>query len=598
MKTMKTRRKWFPAFLILLLCIFCPKGHLANASTLQLMVEYDETTPTNALEVKINVTTDSELTMFKYDYARVSNSRYFTQVEENGTAIIKNSAGEYSFTVKENGYISVFAMNKTGEEALHVFRVNNIDSEEPELTITSEPVDDFRFVTLKAIDNESYNVTLQYTEGAYGDPSDDIWKTAEVFRNEAYLFLNNGKYTFLATDEAGNTAVIIRHLGNEEASDDSSDAESEIEQEFRAVWISYLEFNSNGYTKKEFQKHVRTMFDEVAARNMNAVIVHVRPFGDAMYDSDYFPWSRYVSGKQGKDPGFDPLTIMVTEAHKRGLEFHAWINPYRVTSSSTNVKDLSKDNPARIYRTDSFKKNDRNVLTYSGKLYYNPSVEEVQTLIINGIKEIVENYDVDGIHFDDYFYPTLGKNFTSNFDAKEYNVYKNFQINRGKEYMSIADWRRDNVNTLVKNIYSAIKEINPDVVFGISPGGFMDALKADDKYYVDFETWLSHDGYIDYLCPQLYWSNDHDIYPYNEILERFIDAAVNPDVKLYVGIGAYKAGLTTEGTEWYKNKNVLRNMIRDARNTGQVDGFALYSYRYLISKKDHAAIKNMMKEFK
>ena len=162
--------------------------------------------------------------------------------------------------------------------------------------------------------------------------------------------------------------------------------------------------------------------------------------------------------------------------------------------------------------------------------------------------------------------------------------------------MSIADWRRDNVNTLVKNIYSAIKKINPEVVFGISPGGFMDALKADDKYYVDFETWLGHDGYIDYLCPQLYWSNDHSIYPYNDILDRFLAVPKNPDVKFYVGVAAYKAGLKTEGNAWKNSAYVLRDMIRYARKTENVDGFILYRYEYLISKKNHKAIINMFKE--
>ena len=594
MKKNKTNCKWILMLLVILLCVFWPhNSFIAKASALQLNVEYDEKTVTNALDIKVIPSSDSDITVLKYAYARVAKSIYFTQFEENGTTIEKNEAGEYIFTAEKSGYISIFAMNEAGEEALHVFQVKNIDSEEPTISITSEELENFFFVAAQTTDNVSYRVSLRYVEGAYGDATDEIWKTADEYCNEAYLLLNEGKYSFLATDEAGNTSIVVQRFGETKEQENN-----EADKEFRAVWISYLEFDSKGYTKKEFQKHIRTMFDEVVAMNMNAVIVHVRPFGDAMYDSDYFPWSRYVSGTQGKDPGFDPLSIMVKEAHTRGLEFHAWLNPYRVTSSSTNVKDLSKDNPARIYRTDSFKKNDRNVLTYSGKLYYNPAVEEVQTLIINGIKEIVENYDVDGIHFDDYFYPSLGKNFTKNFDYKEYEVYKNFQVNRGKDYMSIADWRRNNVNTLVKNIYSSIKEINPDVVFGISPGGFMDALKADDKYYVDFETWLGYDGYIDYLCPQLYWSNDHDIYPYNEILDRFIETAINPDVKLYVGIGAYKAGIKTEGTAWYKNKNVLRNMIRDARETGCVDGFALYSYRYLISKKDHAAIKNMMKEFK
>ena len=581
------RIKWILlAVLVVLLGVTLPKQTPANASALQLTATYDKLTPSNCLEIKLSVESTSELSMLKYTNKRISNSRHFTKYAQNGTPIEKNEAGEYVFYVTENGYYSVFAMNANGEEALISFKINTIDTTAPELSVTEKQLQNIYSVSFSAKDDSAYPVTLRYVEGAFASVEDDVWDNAATYSNNVTLTLKEGKYTFAATDIAGNTHVIIRRFGEQDTS----------EEEFRAVWISYLEFKSTGYTEKEFRKHVQTMFNEVCERNMNAVVVHVRPFGDAMYESDYFPWSRYVSGKQGKDPGFDPLEIMVEEAHARGLEFHAWLNPYRVTSGSTDVKTLSTDNPARIYRTDSSKKNDRYVLTYSGNLYYNPSVKQVQTLITNGIKEIVRNYDVDGIHFDDYFYPSLGKNFTSNFDAKEYEDYKDKQIARNKEYMSIADWRRDNVNTLVKNIYSEIKKINPEVDFGISPGGFMDALKADDKYYVDFETWLGHDGYIDYLCPQLYWSNDHSIYPYNDILDRFLAVPKNPDVKFYVGVAAYKAGLKTEGNAWKNSANVLRNMIRYARNTENVDGFILYRYEYLISKKNHKAIINMFKE--
>lgn len=576
------------AFVVFICVFFAGRSIPAKASSLHISASYNTYRKTNALEVKVSVTGSSKLTMLKYDYARVANSRYFLNKNNNGTSITKNENGEYTFYVTKNGYVSIFAKNTLGEEDLLVFKISNIDSVAPELTVTAKDYGSTQLISLKATDESSSMVKIRYVKGAYASPSDDIWASAKTYYNQASLTLDEGKYTFIATDDAGNENVLIQRFGE---TTDTSD-------EFRAVWIAYLDFKTTGYTKNEFKKHIETMFNEASAMNMNAVVVHVRPFGDAMYESDYFPWSRYVSGKQGKAPGFDPLEIMVEEAHKRGLEFHAWLNPYRITSSSTNVYDLSSDNPARIYRTDKNTANDRNVLTYDGKLYYNPSSEEVQTLIINGIKEIVENYNVDGIHFDDYFYPTLGKNFTKNFDAKEYESYKSKEISQKKDYMSISDWRRNNVNILVKNIYSAVKDIDPNVIFGISPGGFMDSLKADDKYYVDFETWLGHDGYIDYLCPQLYWSNDHSIYPFNNILDRFIAAAKNPDVKLYVGVGAYKAGIKTEGTDWYKNANVLRNMIRYARKTKEVDGFIIYSYKYLISKRNHTAIINMLKEFK
>lgn len=576
------------AIILLFSIVFFSQKSYANASTLHISAEYDTHTLTSAMEVKLSVTSSSDLVMLKYAYARVGLSRYFTLHEENGYPIAKNEEGIYSFHVTQNGYVSVFAKNTAGEEFLLKFNVQNIDTVAPELSVTTEAYSDMFFVNVLAQDDRSDSVSIQYVEGAYGSASDNIWHNAQSFRDEKTLYLKPGKYTFLAKDSAGNKNIDILKFGGENIS----------EEEFRAVWISYLDFKTTGYTKDEFQTKIQTMFDDVKKMKMNAVVVHVRPFGDAFYPSEYFPWSRYVSGKQGKHPGFDPLEIMINEAHERGLEFHAWLNPYRITSSSTNIYDLSADNPARIYRTDKKTSNDRNVLSFGGKLYYNPSVKEVQTLIVDGIKEIVTNYDVDGIHFDDYFYPTLGNNFTNNFDAKEYNSYKNKKLSLNGNYMTIMDWRRDNVNTLIRTIYAAVKEINPEVEFGVSPGGFLDALKADDKYYVDFETWLSHDGYIDYLCPQLYWSNDHSIYPFNNTLERFIKAVKNPDVKLYVGVGAYKAGIKSEGTDWYKNAFVLRDMIRYARQTNNVDGYILYSYKDIMAKRKHSAIINLLREFK
>lgn len=582
--------RWFLIAVVIITFVFLGSNYASAATSLKLSAQYDSSTYKKELEIVLNISSSSDVSVVKYLDAQIMNSTYFTKYPQKGTAVKKNKKGQYSFIVKENGTYSVYAANKSGEETLLTLKIRNIDNEAPTLSVESKNFTGYSSVDLRATDNVYGNVSVKYVQGAHSDFNDSVWKTAPSFQNEENLFISPGKYSFLLTDPAGNARVIIENIG--------ASANIEDNDEFKAVWIAYLAFKTSGYTKQEFTEHIENMYDDVVAMNMNAVVVHVRPFGDAMYDSKYFPWSKYVSGKQGKDPGFDPLEIMIKEAHERGLEFHAWLNPYRVTSSSTNVMDLSADNPARIYLTDQYKGNDRNVLAYDGKLYYNPASTQVQNLIVNGIKEIVENYDVDGIHFDDYFYPSLGKKFTKNFDAQEYNEYARRQRINQEEALSIADWRRENVNKLVKRIYSSVKAINSDVVFGISPGGFIDALRADDKYYVDFETWLGYDGYIDYLCPQLYWSNDHRIYPFNDVLNRFIKAAVNPDVKLYVGVGAYKAGIKTEGTEWYQNKNVLRNMIQYARSTGNVDGFILYSYNYLISKKDNQAIKNMLKEFK
>jgi uncharacterized lipoprotein YddW (UPF0748 family) len=348
-----------------------------------------------------------------------------------------------------------------------------------------------------------------------------------------------------------------------------------------------------GFTQERFEGLIDEMFDNVKDLNMNAVVVHVRPFGDAMYPSEYFPWSKYISGTQGKDPGFDPLEYMVSAAHERDLEFHAWINPYRVTNNTTDVSTLSKDNMARIWRTYKSVEDNRKILSFGGGLYFNPSDIWVQDLIIEGIKEIVENYDVDGIHFDDYFYPTLGSNYKKNFDYKEYNEYYDWCKENNLKPNSIANWRRINVNRLVEEVYQTIKDVDASVEFGISPGGFLDYLQRDDRFYIDIKTWLSKPGYVDYICPQLYWTFSNKQYPFDKILDRWLALRTNMDVKMYVGIATYRSG-STEEPDWKNNPYVLKNMIEYGRETGLVDGFLYFRYDYFYKKATQKGVNNLL----
>lgn len=374
-------------------------------------------------------------------------------------------------------------------------------------------------------------------------------------------------------------------------------------KEFNAVWISYLEFNDRlkdpetgalGFTEQRFHAVIDEMFDQVVELGMNAVVVHVRPFGDAFYPSNQFPWSKYISGAQGKDPGFDPLAYMVEAAHDRQLQFHAWINPFRVSSGSTDANSLSKDNRARKWMTSKQEEQRRRVISYGGSLYYNPSEDWVRHIIRSGVKEIVENYDVDGIHFDDYFYPTLGKNFKKNFDAPEYKLYTDWAKENGAKAMSIQDWRRDNVNRLIKIIYKTVKKADDDMVFGISPGGFLDYLLMDDRYYCDIETWLTKPGYVDYIAPQLYWSFSHSRFPYDKTLDRWLSIRKNEDVKVYVGIAVYKAG-SKEDAEWKSDTKILRKQIEYGRKTKQVDGFIYFRHDFFFRKATKKGVDNLLK---
>ena len=369
--------------------------------------------------------------------------------------------------------------------------------------------------------------------------------------------------------------------------------------EYRAFWLSYYDFSAyrSAYPQRNASTF-RTWFSGVAknGRNlgMNTIIVQVRPFSDALYQSRYYPWSAVISGKQGTNPGFDPLRIMTQVAHQEGLRIEAWVNPYRVTSSSTNYYALARNNPARKWHAN--KSTRRNVLSYRGQLYYNPSKKSVRTLIVNGVQEIAANYDVDGIHMDDYFYPSFGYgNVRTAFDAREYN-----KSAEKKQGVSIADYRRKQVNTLVKRIYQAVKATKPGVTFGISPAGDPSELTSDYAHYVDYRTWLSSSSYIDYICPQIYWGFKHTNCQFDKITRKWVSAAQGSPVKLYLGIAVYKSGHNVgsnsrEKKEWKSDANVLKKQIAYGRNKN-VDGFAFFDYSDLISKASKNAVKKMKTE--
>ncbi|MCD4836215.1 family 10 glycosylhydrolase [Merdimmobilis hominis] len=342
-----------------------------------------------------------------------------------------------------------------------------------------------------------------------------------------------------------------------------------VSGEVRAIWISYLDFNSllKGRTQAQFTANIQGAFDNIKEMGLNTVFVQVRPYGDALYDSDYFPWSHTITGTEGVNPGYDPLAIMVKEAHARGLSIEAWINPYRVRHSGTTAA-LSSDNQAQKWLSAG---SDSVVKTAVG-IYYNPGSEEARQLIVDGVKEIVANYNVDGIHFDDYFYPTTD----ASFDSGTYAAYQN-----SGGTLSLADWRRENVNILVRQTYAAIKSINPSVKFGISPQGNMS--NNYNVQYSDVAKWISTSGYVDYICPQVYFGFQNSTNPYDATVQKFNGMITAPGVDLYVGLAPYKIG--TEDTwagegknEWINGENILARMVGSARKNGHYKGFALYRY--------------------
>jgi len=343
--------------------------------------------------------------------------------------------------------------------------------------------------------------------------------------------------------------------------------------EVRAVWIIYMELQSmlNGKTKSQFRSNIGAAFDNIADLGLNTVFVHVRSHSDAFYDSDIFPWSAYCTGTEGEDPGYDPLEIMVEEAHDRGLSIEAWVNPYRVKSTSDTSK-ICKSSPAYDWLDT-----DKVVVLSGNGIFYNPADEDVIELIVEGVKEIVQNYDVDGVHFDDYFYPTTN----ASFDEDYYDDY----VDDGGT-MGLAAWRRDNVNRMIKRVYKAIKSVDSGCRFGISPAGNMN--NNYDSLYCDVYTWVQNKGYIDYICPQIYFGFQNGSMPYLDVLETFDEMISVSSVELISGLAAYKIGkkdtYAGDGAkEWTKSTDILARQVEAARDASHYGGFSIYSYTALFA---------------
>ena len=321
---------------------------------------------------------------------------------------------------------------------------------------------------------------------------------------------------------SSNKSSVTSNKGNSKKGNNSS-TQSADTMNYRAVWLSYLEFNSyrksvKNNNESSFRKFYKHILQQIKTIGCNRIIVQVRPFGDALYASDYFPWAACISGTQGKNPGYDPLKIMTEMSHKEGISIEAWINPYRI-SSGNSIRSLSKTNPARKWF--SVQNTKRNILSYEGSLYYNPSSESVRNLIIQGVKEIVQNYNVDGIHMDDYFYPypNPGEDFPDHVSFAQY----------GRGYSNKADWRRDNVNVLIKEIHETVRECKPWVKFGVSPFGIYRNKKNDpngsdtrglqnyDDLYADVLMWINN-GWVDYNIPQIYWEIGHPAADYDNLI--------------------------------------------------------------------------------
>ena len=354
----------------------------------------------------------------------------------------------------------------------------------------------------------------------------------------------------------------------------------ESDEEMRGVWVSYMELsmeNESSKTQKAFEDKFTEIAQKCCESGFNTLIVQVRPFCDALYKSSYFPWSHILTGTQGENPQYDALQIMCDICKENNLKIHAWINPYRVSSNET-PKKLSDNNPY-------IKNSEIGIKTDNG-IFLDPSNETAQQLVCDGVKEIAENYDVDGIQFDDYFYPTEDESF----DKKQYEAYIEKYGNENS--MSLDNWRMQNVNTLICKVYRTIKSVDSSVEFGISPQG---NIGNNDGLYADVKSWCTCKGFADYICPQIYFSLENPALTFEDCLDSWTSLDFDENVKLYVGLGGYKAGNGEyDEKTWLLSDSILADEYDILRNNKSVRGFMLYSYSCLEDDTAKKEINNLI----
>lgn len=351
-----------------------------------------------------------------------------------------------------------------------------------------------------------------------------------------------------------------------------TEAATEDEAEMRGMWVSYISLDMSGSDRSE--ESFREKFNEIASTakeyGCNALFVHVRTFCDALYKSTIFPSSHILWGEQGAEESYDALKIMCEICEKENLQIHAWINPYRVMTGTSGF-ELSADNP--------YIKDNTLGVEYDGGIYLNPAKKDVRNLIVNGVKEIIENYKVDGIHFDDYFYPTTEEDF----DKAEYNQYlKSFQSEI--DAMPLKEWRKNNVNMLVAEVYRTVKEYDPNIKFGISPQG---NVQNDLEMGADVEAWCECIGYVDYICPQLYYSIENPALKFQAGLDEWLQFNLREDLNFYAGLAVYKAGTDADEGTWEISNDILTQELEIIRENS-LDGFILYDYEAIISENAKA----------
>ncbi|TMU90050.1 family 10 glycosylhydrolase [Streptomyces sp. DASNCL29] len=356
--------------------------------------------------------------------------------------------------------------------------------------------------------------------------------------------------------------------------------------EFRGMWLATVanrDWPSRpGLPAEQQRAELLGFLDTAVSRRLNAVVFQVRPTADALWPSPYEPWAECLTGVQGRDPGWDPLGTAVREAHRRGLELHAWFNPYRI-ANHTDPSRLILTHPARVHPEW--------VVPYGGKLYYNPGLPEVRRFVQDAMLDAVARYDIDAVHWDDYFYPypVAGQVFD---DDAAYERH-------GAGFPDRAAWRRNNIDRLVYETAVRVKRLKRRVRFGISPFGVWRNQATDplgsattagvqtyDDLYADTRGWVRR-GWLDYVVPQVYWNIGFAAADYAVLVPWWSEAVRDTGVNLYIGEALYKAGDPAQPAPWQDPAELSRHLTFD-RGFPQVRGNVYFSAKEVAADRNGA----------
>lgn len=347
------------------------------------------------------------------------------------------------------------------------------------------------------------------------------------------------------------------------------------EKETRGVFISYIEISK--YINEDIEKskkNIDKIIKNIKNLNLNQIILQVRSNTDAIYESNYFPWSLNITNEEGKYPGFDILNYFIEKSHNNNIELLAWINPYRIRTTS-NIDSITEKSPAYKYLNTDY-------ISVENGIYFNPSKQEVEDLIVNGVEEILKNYNVDGILFDDYFYSS------ESIDIKDYENYIQ------EKYLDLKDYHLYIINKMIERVHNICKEYNTP--FGISPNGNIDSNY--DKICADVKEWTSSNKYLDFIMPQIYYGFYNSNKDYYSTIKEWSNLIKVDSIKLYIALAFYKVGqydeYAKEGCdEWINNTDIIMREILLTRYINKCQGFSLFRYDSLFNNDNKIALSEI-----